>query len=375
VLFVPKAWFNRAAENTGQAAFWGISNWWLDRQVVNYFEPRAEMNPFTHTWSLGVEEQFYLIAPLLLFVALGHQFSAKRRFIGALGIAALALLSLVACYYFGLTRGARFVFYQMTFRFWELAAGVMLYLLGSRVDRLAGRALGFYRLSGWLGLLLVALALGLPKPTAYPWVRSTLAVLGTVLLIGLPGIERRDKLQPLLSSRPALWVGLRSYSLYLWHWPVYVLARWTTGLSVWPFNLVAVAVSFAAAAACYRSIENPCATAPRSSSGSRHHASRPSWSCSAWAGWRGARCRRTSRPWGLGTPRVRRPTGMATASSSRQRSKRTGSASRRCSTAPSVARPAVSPPSSPKAAGAGPARSSSSSAIPTPRPTCRCSSS
>ncbi len=79
VLFVPRAWFNRAAETTGQAAFWGLSNWSLDRQVVNYFEPRAELNPFTHTWSLGVEEQFYLIAPLLLFVALGRQSSAKRR--------------------------------------------------------------------------------------------------------------------------------------------------------------------------------------------------------------------------------------------------------------------------------------------------------
>lgn len=49
VLLVPKAWFNRAAETVGQTAFWGLSNWTLDRQVVNYFEPRAEWNPFTHT--------------------------------------------------------------------------------------------------------------------------------------------------------------------------------------------------------------------------------------------------------------------------------------------------------------------------------------
>ena len=257
ILFVPKAWFNRAAEATGQAAFWGFSNWSLDREVVNYFEPRAELNPFTHTWSLGVEEQFYLIAPLLLFVAVGQQFNPRHRLLGAIGIALLALLSLAACYYFGLTRGARFVFYQITFRFWELAAGVVLYLLGGRLTRLPGTWRRLYQLTGWLGLILVALAMGLPKPTAYPWIRSTIAVLGTMMLIGLPRIERHDRLQPVLSSQLALWVGVRSYSLYLWHWPVYVLARWTTGLGVWPFNLIAVAVSFAAAAVCYRAVENP----------------------------------------------------------------------------------------------------------------------
>lgn len=257
VLFVPKAWFNRAAETVGQMAFWGMSNWTLDRQVVNYFEPRAEWNPFTHTWSLGVEEQFYLVAPLILFVALGSQFSARKRSLAAVGIATLAVVSLMACYYFGLTRGSRAVFYQITFRFWELACGVILYLHGTRAAALSGAATHLYRISGWFGLALVGVALGLPRPDAYPWIRSTIAVLGALLLIGLPAIERRDPPNRVLASRPAIWIGHRSYALYLWHWPVYVLARWTTGLDLWPFNVVAAGISVAAAAASYRWIENP----------------------------------------------------------------------------------------------------------------------
>jgi peptidoglycan/LPS O-acetylase OafA/YrhL len=257
VLFVPRAWFNRAAETVGQMAFWGASNWTLDREVVNYFEPRAEWNPFTHTWSLGVEEQFYLVAPLLLFVALGSRFGRQRRTLAVVGIAGLAAASFVACHYFGVTRGSRFVFYQLAFRFWELACGVLLFVVGRRIRRPSGIAARLYRLSGWGGLALVALATGAPRPEAYPWLRATVAVLGTMLLIGLPAVERRDRLHALLSSRPALWLGHRSYALYLWHWPVFVLARWTTGLNVWPFNAAAVFLSVAAAALSYRWIENP----------------------------------------------------------------------------------------------------------------------
>lgn len=257
VLFVPRAWFNRAAETVGQTAFWGISNWMLDQHVVNYFEPGAEFNPFTHTWSLGVEEQFYLIAPLFLFVALGRHFSAHRRGLATMGIVALALLSLAACYYFGLTHSSRFVFYQLAFRFWELAAGVLLYLLGHRVTWLPASAAVFYRWSGWAGAVLVAAAMVLPRPEAYPYIRSTLAVLGALLLIGLPSIDRHDRLGSVLRSRAAIWVGHRSYALYLWHWPIYVLARWTTGLSVWPFNVLAVLLSVAVAAVSYRAVENP----------------------------------------------------------------------------------------------------------------------
>jgi peptidoglycan/LPS O-acetylase OafA/YrhL len=257
VLFVPKTWANRAADTTGLAAFWGLSNWSLDRQVINYFDARAEMNPFTHTWSLGVEEQFYLICPLMLFVALGAQFDTKRRQHAAWGIALLALVSLAACYYFGLTRGGRFVFFQITFRFWELAAGVLLYLAGAP---LANPARQSPRLASWAtaaGIALVAAAMLLPKPGAYPWVRSTIAVAGTVLLVAFPLMHPGQAVARLFGHPAAVWVGLRSYSLYLWHWPIFVIAGWTTGLNVWPFNLIALALTFVLATSSYYFIEKP----------------------------------------------------------------------------------------------------------------------
>ena len=67
VFLVPRAWLSGITESVGKAAFWGFSNWTLGAQSETYFAPRAEFNPYLHTWSLGVEEQFYLIAPLLLF--------------------------------------------------------------------------------------------------------------------------------------------------------------------------------------------------------------------------------------------------------------------------------------------------------------------
>ncbi|WP_119292751.1 acyltransferase family protein [Azohydromonas sediminis] len=168
VLLVPKAWFNRAAETTGQMAFFGLSNWWLDRQVVNYFEPRAEWNPFTHTWSLGVEEQFYLVVPLVLLFALRPVHDRRTRRTAILVVVVLAAASFIACHAFGLARGSRFVFYQLVFRFWELACGVLLYLWGARVSPLRPSLRRWYGWAGWAGLVLVLLAMVLPRPGAYP---------------------------------------------------------------------------------------------------------------------------------------------------------------------------------------------------------------
>lgn len=263
VLLVPKAWFNRAAESVGQAAFWGLSNWVLDRQTINYFEPQAELNPYTHTWSLGVEEQFYLIAPLLLFVALRRPSAHRHRPVVVWVIGGLAVFSLLSCYYFGMTEGARFVFYHPAFRFWELAFGALLFLGLPDIRRLAARFGTRDSLTGVAGLLLVIVAMFMPHSSAYPFARATVAVLGALLLISPAHANTQDVIRRALASRAAVWIGRRSYSLYLWHWPVYVLARWSVGLTVWPFNAGALALTFMLAAASYRLVEQPFRTSAR----------------------------------------------------------------------------------------------------------------
>lgn len=257
VLFVPKTWANRAADSTGLFAFWGLSNWSLDRQVVDYFDVRAELNPFTHTWSLGVEEQFYLLCPWLLFFALGARFDPRFRDRATSAIALLALLSLLACYYFAVTRGPRFVFFQIGFRFWELAAGVLLYLAGPRVLRLLRRFPLLAATGGGIGLAAVICAMLVPNPSAYPWLRSSVAVAGTLFLLAAPATRPSDPVARALSQPAAIWTGLRSYSLYLWHWPIFVIAGWTTGLKIWPLKLTAIALTILIASASYRYFELP----------------------------------------------------------------------------------------------------------------------
>lgn len=146
----------------------------------------------------------------MLFVALGARFAPRTRRAATGVIAVLALLSLAACAYYGVTRDGRFVFYLLVYRFWELAAGVLLFLAGRRLAPLAAAWPRWHALSGWAGLLLVALALGLPKPTAYPWARAAVAVAGALLLVGLPGVLRRGRLEAGLSHPVMLWLGRRS---------------------------------------------------------------------------------------------------------------------------------------------------------------------
>jgi hypothetical protein len=240
-----------------------VSNWILDSHTVNYFEPRAELNPFTHTWSLGVEEQFYLIVPLLLFTALRRPSLNRHRNMVILAIGLLAALSFASCYFFGVTKGARFVFYHLAFRFWELASGVIFFLLLPTIRGLSARFGTAGRLSGLAGLLLILAAMLVPHSSAYPFARATVAVLGALLLISAAHANPQDVVRRALAGRAPIWIGQRSYALYLWHWPVFVLARWTVGLTVWPFNAGAVALSFCLAAISFRLIEQPFRTSAR----------------------------------------------------------------------------------------------------------------
>ncbi|MBK7060714.1 MAG: acyltransferase [Rubrivivax sp.] len=256
-LLIPHSWLSGQAERIGLYAFAGLSNWALMDQADAYFAPRAEFSPFTHTWSLGVEEQFYLVAPWIIFWAW-----RARRFAVAL-LSLLAVASLVAAIAWTAVQPT-LAFYSVFSRFWELAAGSVWYLLvwqrgvGRRWFAGASRQLA----GRLIALLLLAITLGLASPTGTPFPWAIGAVVGTLILIGHPDAPAAQV--PRIMVAPALrWVGLRSYSLYLWHWPVFVFMRWTIGLEAAWCVIVAGILSFAAAAFSYRWIEQPLRTSPR----------------------------------------------------------------------------------------------------------------
>ncbi|MBV8687265.1 MAG: acyltransferase [Alphaproteobacteria bacterium] len=263
MLFIPERGLGEHGVGAGLSAFAGFSNLFLYANLGDYFAPRSALDPFAHTWSLGIEEQFYLLLPLALWLTLRRErgSGAPWRALAAVGLVSAASLLLYA-------RDAgsdpRAVFYLTRYRLWELGAGVLLCLgmplwLGRlRALRPALAALAWGAGVAGLAWFLVRYPgahLGMP-PLVLP-------VGASVLLVALCCARPADLPARLLESRPAVAVGLASYSLYLWHWPLLALARWTFGLDT-PLKLSATlaAVAFAAFLS-YRFVERPAAAAQR----------------------------------------------------------------------------------------------------------------
>ncbi|KPV53941.1 hypothetical protein SE17_06735 [Kouleothrix aurantiaca] len=257
-MLIPRSWPSSTSQDTAKYAFIGMSNIALIWSSDDYFSPRAENNAFTHTWSLGVEEQFYLIFPLLFFI-----WMRWRRRPGAQGIAANALLALLfalslAYAWYASSAAPTRAFYLLPSRFWELACGALLFQLQSRKDPLfqsSTAALG----AGYLGLALLASSLWLSAEQSFPFPGGLLAVGGTALSIaGVQAPQANHSLAVrMLGSRILVWIGKLSYSLYLWHWPVIVLLKWTTGLET-PLQMVlALVLTGLLGALSFFLLENP----------------------------------------------------------------------------------------------------------------------
>ena len=226
-----------------------VSNLVLWRES-GYFDSAAEFKPLLHLWSLGIEEQFYFVFPLL--AVLVHKIRVRRVWL--LGVVMVA--SFVWCVRLT-SSDPTAAFYSPVTRFWELLVGSALSIVVSsgrlRDVRLAA-ALRWTSMAG--GALILLALITFDGRTPFPGWRALLPVVGAALIIGSgpAGVLNRR----LLSLRPMVFVGLISYPLYLWHWPLLVLARIHVGhtpLASARLGLVAAAVALAFAT--YRLLERP----------------------------------------------------------------------------------------------------------------------
>jgi peptidoglycan/LPS O-acetylase OafA/YrhL len=256
-LFIPPSWLSAENQKTGLYAFFGLSNFALAKSGRDYFAPTTDYNPYTHTWSLAVEEQFYLVFPFLFFA-----WTAGRRG-RALSIAILAgtLLASLGWGYWQSQVDPIRAYFLTSGRFWELAAGVLLYQLSSRSPKpteLADQAQFMRGLVGTLSLFAILAAFAAPPSTRFPVPGVLPAVIGTLGVIwSLHHHPELKRLHDLLGSRHLVFVGKISYSLYLWHWPVFVLFRWTYGLESSLTRTLAAVLTFLFAVASWRFVENP----------------------------------------------------------------------------------------------------------------------
>jgi peptidoglycan/LPS O-acetylase OafA/YrhL len=254
-LIVPAAWLLLTPQALGEfARVFGATGLFASNlelyRTTGYFEGATELKPLVHTWSLAVEEQYYIVFPLLL--AALHRWAR-----GAIGLtlAAIGLLSL-AYAQFLIGHDGPLAFYSALSRTCELMVGS---LLAVRVDR-GQRPLpaGARQLLGLAGLAAIVSACVLLKPdSAFPGLTSLWPCLGAAVLIEA-GRGEGSLASRLLALAPLRWIGALSFSLYLWHWPMLVFARHL--LLGHPDALqagVAVALAVAAAWASLRWVETP----------------------------------------------------------------------------------------------------------------------
>jgi peptidoglycan/LPS O-acetylase OafA/YrhL len=253
IIMNPVAQFNTL--KTAFATVLYSSNLYFAHLQLQYFSQHSATNPLLHTWSLAVEEQFYLIWPVLLLLLARTIKSVRDR---SIALVAISFASFVLCVWLTGTNPV-LAFFETPPRVWEFGAGGLLVFTPQRW--LEGRR----RLWSWLGGIgIIALTAGaeLIHASMFPGYVAAIPVVGTLLLL-LAGAGAPESPAPrLLRTRPAQVIGRLAYSLYLWHWPVLVIGRQLIPKDSVPIRLGWIALGGIMAAVTYGAIESPIRLQP-----------------------------------------------------------------------------------------------------------------
>jgi len=242
-ILLPNEYAQLGKHALASAAF--VQNFVLWNEV-GYFDTRSILKPLLHIWSLGIEEQFYIVWPLLLWIGWRQKVNLLLLTI------AIAIVSFASCMLL-VRHHPSAAFYLPFTRFWELLSGAalahMMLYQPQRFERFGG-------FRSIIGIAMLAWSLVAIPSAGFPGWQALVPTFGTALVIsaGQDALPNRF----FLSLRPMVWIGLISYPLYLWHWPLLAFARIVAGYELAPgVGLALIIASILLSWATYTLIEKP----------------------------------------------------------------------------------------------------------------------
>lgn len=223
-----------------------LGNFFFWRVYGIYFSANAEEAPLLHTWSLAIEEQYYLIWPIALLLMM--RLFTKRGIVHVVGILFL-LATYISQVGTEMTWGA--AYYLLPTRFFELLLGSWLALAWGRLPQLNALAM---QILSVIGLAMIGISsVAFDQNTAFPGHNALLPIVGTALII----YSRNGVVNQVLSLRPFVFTGRISYSMYLWHWPILTLLHYMAVELSLGLKLAVIALTYVLSILSWRYVEQP----------------------------------------------------------------------------------------------------------------------